>query len=222
MSGITKFAIGSTVRCTDGTCGELRRVIIDPLKVTVTHLVVEPRHRKNKGHLVPIKLVDSSGTDITLSCTKAHFHELEEAEEAQFIPGPDGQWGYGAEQTGMLPYYGLRAPGIQEVGGTGPMGLPGGQQKPLMKDRVPVDEVEIKRGDAVHSRDGAIGRIEGLVVDGSDHHVTHILLAEGHPWGRKRVAIPMSVVSLADDWVRVDLSEDQIGELPPVEVDLHG
>jgi hypothetical protein len=88
--------------------------------------------------------------------------------------------------------------------GIGACPLPvGGLGRPLMGagpsaityDRVPVGEVEVRRGDHVDATDGAIGRVQGLVIDPSDHHVTHVLLDEGHLWGEKRVAIPISAVT---------------------------
>ena len=54
MSGPTEFTIGSEVSSSDGACGELRRVVIDPVARALTHLVVEPKHGRAKGHLVPI------------------------------------------------------------------------------------------------------------------------------------------------------------------------
>jgi len=51
MTEATEFIIGSEVACSDGVCGDLRRVVIDPVARAVTHLVVEPRHRAG-GHLV--------------------------------------------------------------------------------------------------------------------------------------------------------------------------
>jgi hypothetical protein len=54
--------------------------------------------------------------------------------------------------------------------------LPGGR---------PLNEVEVRRGEHVHATDGDIGRVQGLVIDPSDHHVTHVLLQEGHLWGRR-------------------------------------
>jgi hypothetical protein len=38
-----------------------------------------------------------------------------------------------------------------------------------------------------------------LVIDPSDHRVTHVLLDEGHLWGEKRVAIPIGAVTRVDD-----------------------
>ena len=57
MSDTTQFIIGTEVACSDGACGDLRRVVVDPVARAITHLVVEPRHRRGTGHLVPIDLV---------------------------------------------------------------------------------------------------------------------------------------------------------------------
>ena len=49
--------------------------------------------------------------------------------------------------------------------------------------------------------------------------MTHVLLQEGHRWGRKDVAIPISAVTRADDGIEVSLSKQQVQELPPVDID---
>ena len=38
MAEETQFAIGAKASCSDGSCGEVRRLIIDPAAGTVTHL----------------------------------------------------------------------------------------------------------------------------------------------------------------------------------------
>ena len=210
MSETTTFTIGSEVRCNDGVCGELTRVVVDPIARALTHLVVEPRHR-GMGHLVPIDLVDSTTSEIRLQCNTAEFEALEDAEEAQFLPGASGQWGYGQDQMLSWPYYGL---GTWEMGGMGT-----GVGPTIMQNRVPVGEVELRRGERVHATDGAIGRVQGLVIDPSDHHVTHVLLDQGHLWGQKRVAIPMRAVAGVDDGVRLNLTKDEVRDLPPVDLD---
>jgi len=70
----------------------------------------------------------------------------------------------------------------------------------------------------VHATDGAIGRVQGLAVDPGDHHVTHVLLDDGHLWGKKRVAIPIGAVTSVDDGVRLNLDKDQIRDLPAIDV----
>ncbi|MGO9659721.1 MAG: PRC-barrel domain-containing protein [Acidimicrobiales bacterium] len=222
MNEETEFTIGSDVVCSDGDCGVLRRVVIDPVDRALTHLVVEPAHGVERGHLVPVDLVVSvTKAQVRLSCTTSQFEGLEEAEETQFVPGGDGQWGYEPDQMLYWPYYGLGV-GPYGMGGLGVdaglgMGLTGPQA--ITNDRVPMGEVEVRRGEHVFATDGAIGRVQGLVVHPSDHHVTHVLLDEGHLWGQKRVAIPISAVKNIDDGVQVALTKDEVRDLPPVEVD---
>ena len=67
--------------------------------------------------------------------------------------------------------------------------------------RVVVDPV--RRGEHVHATDGHIGKVQGLVIDPKSHRVTHVLLQEGHLWGRKEVAIPISAVRGVGDGIRL-------------------
>jgi sporulation protein YlmC with PRC-barrel domain len=227
MSETRDFTIGSEVACSDGVCGELKRVVVDPVARALTHLVVEPRHRRRTGHLVPIELVDSAANEIRLRCTMSEFEALEDAEETHFLPGASGRWGYEQAQMLSWPYYGLGMGmgglgigGGMGIGGMGMAGMGAGPQA-ITSDRVPVGEVEVRRGEHVHAKDGTIGRVQGLVIDPSDHHVTHVLLDEGHLWGEKRVAIPISAVIGVDDGVRLSLTKDEVRDLPPVDLDHH-
>jgi sporulation protein YlmC with PRC-barrel domain len=228
MTNDTKqFTMGSDVRCTDGACGTLRRVVVDPVARTLTHLVVEPGHQDQGGHLVPIDLVTSTGPAIELSCSLAQFATLEDAEETELLPGARGTWDYRQQDMLSWPYFGLGAGTLGVgVGGiqTGGMGTNVGmgwdtQPRTATHDQIPTGEVEIRRGQHVHATDGPIGRVQGLVIDPADHHVTHVLLDEGHLWGHKQVAIPITAVTAVNDGVRLDLTKDQVRDLPPVELD---
>ncbi len=95
MNEPTQFTIGSDVSCTDGGCGQLRRVVVDPIARTLTYLVVEAKHRQGEGRLVPIALATCSDAEIQLSCTIAQFDNFERSEETRFLPGAQGQWSYG-------------------------------------------------------------------------------------------------------------------------------
>jgi len=46
MSATTEFVIGSAVACTDRICGQLVRVVVDPIACSLAHLVVEPKHHR--------------------------------------------------------------------------------------------------------------------------------------------------------------------------------
>jgi hypothetical protein len=205
--GETPYAIGAAVSCTDAECGTLLRVIIDPVARRLLHLVVGPGPDRSPVRLVPVSLVESASPDtIKLACDSRRFGLLEPAEEAEFLPATRGDLGYATDRIGWLPYYPLGPLAV------GP--LPG---EPVVYDRVPAGEVAIRRGDAVHAVDGDIGRVQGLVVDARDESVTHVLLAEGHLWGKKDVAIPVGAVTEANgDGIRLDLTKEQVRDLPPV------
>ena len=76
MAATRTFIIGAQASCTDGVCGDVIRVVVDPITRTVTHLVVEPKHRIALGRLVPLTLVDAATGDIHLRCTLAQFEKL--------------------------------------------------------------------------------------------------------------------------------------------------
>ncbi len=205
MAEATSFTIGTGASCTDGACGKVARVIIDPVARTITHLVVEPKHWSGPGRLVPLDLIDATAGEIRLRCTLAEFDELDPAEETQFVPGTPGYPGYNPEQVAFMPYYGL---------GVGGSSVP----VAVTYDTVPLDEVEVRRGEHVHATDGPIGHVQGLVIDADSRHVTHVLLQEGHLWGRKEVAIPIGAVAGVDDGIRLSLTKQEVQDLPPVDI----
>ena len=198
MAETTAFTIGADVSCTDGACGEVSRLIVDPAADTVTHLVVEPGHRHGHGRLVPVSLVDTSTGQIRLRCTKAEFENLDPAEETLQLPE--------------------EYPTTTFVGGYDPA-LSTGRRQYVTEDSVPLGEVEVRPGEHVHATDGHIGQVQGFVIDPASHHVTHALLQEGHLWGRKEVAIPISAVTHVDDGIWLSISKQQVQDLPPVDID---
>ena len=205
----TTFTIGADASCSDGPCGTVIRVVVNPVEEVVTHLVVEPPHREGLGRLVPLDLVevDPASGDVTLRCSLEEFGQLAHAEETQYLPGSGIYAGYAASQVFALPYYGLG------VGNITP---------PIVTDTLPAGEVGIRRGQEVHATDGGIGRVQGLVIDRATFHVTHLLLQEGHLWGRKEVAIPISAVTSTSTGIRLRISKQEVADLPSVDVDPPG
>jgi len=209
MAGTEWFTIGAKVSCTDGACGRVSRVVVDPVAKVVTHLAVEPEHRQGLARLVPVDRAEAGRDGVALACTVAEFDRLDAAEETHFVPGTRGYEVYGREQVLSWPYY--------QLGGTvmNP-DLEGQVSETVTVDTLPAGEVGLRRGRHVHALDGPIGRIQGLVIDQATHGVTHVLLAEGHLFGRRQVAIPIGAVTEVGDEVRLNLTRRQVRELPPV------
>ncbi len=198
--------IGAHVDATDERCGNLARLIFNPTTDVLTHLIVEPGHHDEQARVVPFDLVVSASEDvIQLSCTKERYDQLDSAEDVEMLRDTTGKYD-GFSTTSM--YFGVGRP-------------LGHHPQPMYSDSVPLGEIEIRQGDPVHAKDGEIGAVQGLVIDPADHHVTHVLLQEGHLWGRKQVAIPIGVANRVAYEVRVDLTKDEIEALPPVSLKSH-
>jgi sporulation protein YlmC with PRC-barrel domain len=189
MAEETEFAMGATASCLDGPGGKVSRVIIDPATETVTHLVIEPKHRLGVGRLVPLDLVETTAGDIRLRCTVEEFGALEPAQETELVD----------DVTGSLGLGGLNTPPPVPV---------------IIQDVVPLGEADVDRGEPVHALDGEIGRVQGFLVDPDDHRVTHVLLEEGHLWGRKKVSIPVSAITGVENGIQLSLTKKQVEDLP--------
>ena len=183
---------------------------VNPVTREVAHLAVDPKHRHGPGRLVPVDLVDATTGQIRLRCTLAEFQTLRPAEETESVPDldPTGHPHGDPNQVSRSPMH----PWDQVV-------RPEASQE-VTVDSVPFGEVEVHRGLTVCATDGEIGQVQGLVVEPGGHHVTHVLLQEGHMWGRKEVAIPIGAVTkIGTLLIHLSLTKHQVKDLPPVDID---
>src|SRR5262249_20606112 len=104
VAQMMEFTIGTEASCTDGVCGEVIRVVVDPVARAVTHLAIEPKHRQGLARLVPLALVDATAGEVRLRCTIAEFERLDPAEETQFVPGSPGYAAYRPDGGVAWPY----------------------------------------------------------------------------------------------------------------------
>ena len=213
---MAEFTLGARASCSDGSCGVVRRTILDPAARTVTHLVIAPRHHGAEARLVPVDLVEATAEEVRLRCTLAEFGRLDPAEEVDVA---DGGYGGGYGQAEAIQGYGNV--GSMGVGGSASglgIGMGLGHRTPLsVSHAVPLGETEVERHEHVHAVDGEIGQVEGFAVDPASHQVTHVLLKEGHLWGRKQVAIPVSAVASVDAGIRLNITKEQVKDLPPLD-----
>jgi sporulation protein YlmC with PRC-barrel domain len=231
---MTEFTIGAEASCSDGPCGKITRLIVEPDSKTVTHLVIQPGHHPAQARIVPLRLVQSAAGQVMLSCSRAEFDKLDPAEEVQLAPGDTTPSSYmydpvGAAHISVPPPFHpqILEPKMGSIGlGSydGPRhNLPVWHGRRLAAhDSVPAGEVDVERGESVSATDGHIGQIHGLVIDPDSHGVTHILLEEGHLWGHKQVAIPISKVTRLGDVIRLSISKQDVQELPPVDIEHPG
>jgi sporulation protein YlmC with PRC-barrel domain len=212
MAQAMPVRIGAGVGCTDGACGQVSRIIVDPAAGEVTHLAVDPKRWHGLGRLVPVDLVGATTGQIRLRCALAEFQALRPAQETESVPDldPTGHPDNPPNELGWV----LRSSGPRLA-----HPRPGDAGQEVTVDSVPSGGVDVRRDLAVCATDGEIGRVQGLVMEPGSHRVTHVLLQEGHVWGRQEVAIPIrAVIKIGTFFIHLSLTKRQVKDLPPVDI----
>lgn len=168
--------------------------------------MVKDKHLPDSpDRLVPVeKVADTAGGVIRLNCTRE-------------------------EVAGMPPfttiYYTQK--GVPDYADSYMTGTSLTDPLPPMPDYVWADQVEdehtpegelaLSRGMTVNTREGKVGKVDGLVVDPDSGEITHLLMREGHLWGAKDVSVPVSDIDAIDeDEVHLKIDKDAIQKLPAV------
>jgi sporulation protein YlmC with PRC-barrel domain len=192
--------------------GELGDLVVDPLRGRVTHLVVRPRRGESvSARLVPIELAIWGDTDhgVALDCARRDFGALDPVGEVVAVAPDeprvdDPNWDAGVVDV-MAP---LPATGELGVGA-----IP--NEVTMIYDRVPKDDVELRRSSSVESSDGHdLGHLEALVVD-ANARLTGVVLRHRRLWAQRNVALPFDAIkAIRTDLVTVALTKRQVKQLP--------
>jgi hypothetical protein len=193
------------VECTDGVCGRSIFVLIDPAIERLTHLIVGDELSNLTGYMVPIDFVSVTiaGT-IQLRCTKADLKKMDPFIPTRFIQQEVSNYiwnrGYGWEKSYYWPY----VVSAKRSGDPSVQGL-----------SIPVKEMAIGRGTRVEASDGYVGNVDEFVVNPENGTITHMVMREGHLWGKKDVIIPLSALGETREGIMfLNLDKHQIESLP--------
>ena len=201
---MTDIPIKAKVECTDGPCGQSTNVIVNPVSHTVTHIVVHDKSLPdNPTRLVPVgKVASVTPQQIKLNCTKAEVAQLSPFIVSNFIQESASGQAY-ASGEGYHSQYVINDTAYDSV----------------QEENIPAGELALHRGMHIEASDGKVGKLDALVLDPTSGDITHLLLREGHLWGKKDVAIPISAVDFCDaDSIYLKLDKAAIKALPAVPV----
>jgi sporulation protein YlmC with PRC-barrel domain len=199
-----EIPVEGKIVCTDGECGRLEQIIVDPIDDRITHLVVRGSKRPHEERLVPVNHVsDTSQDTIHLNIPMENFDAMEPFCEQEFLQVKIPRWdGYGYMS---LPYTVPR----YEI-----------ERRVVEHPRIPRGELAIKRGTHVEASDGRIGQVDEFLVDPSDGQITHLILREGHLWGSRDVCIPVGEIDRIEaEHVYLKLSKREVESLPEIELE---
>jgi uncharacterized protein YrrD len=204
-----ELPIDVEVYCTDGIGGKSSAIVLNPETKEVTHLAVRTKGWLNDEYMVPLNLVVSSAADrITLSCSLAEMAELPPFERTVFI-GVDGDEMKDDDMNEALMSSYAFVPGGEYPGQVYP--------PTLQEEQLPIGELSIHPGTDVVATDGKVGEFHEFVVDAETDRITHLVLREGHLWGKKDVTIPVDqIASIEAEAVHLKLDKAAVERLPSV------
>ena len=193
--------LNAHVDCTDGRIGRLENIIVNTHAEKITYLVVKEHDVENTLRLVPEKKVKEANHDtVTLSISKAKFREMKHFIQEDYIPS--NVMLYMAEQEGW--YAGIPASVFVE------------------HEDIPAGGVAVHKGAKVFAGDERVGRVDEFLVEGKSGRITHLVLLEGHLWGKKDIAVPVNQIDRYENGdVYLKLNKDQVESLPEFDVKEH-
>ena len=197
-----EIPLNAKVQCAGISCGTSVALVLNPVKDTVTHLVVRQRHLPHTEHLLPIeRVLEATRQQIELDCTEAELAKMEPFVHRHFIRVTVPSYVV-AGALYSFPYV-VSDPKMQTIS--------------VQHDRTPLHELAVRRGAKVYATDGHIGQVDEFLVDPEYDHVTHLVMREGHLWAPKDIAIPMSQIEhLYENEVYLKLSRQAVEQLPVV------
>jgi sporulation protein YlmC with PRC-barrel domain len=205
-----EIPVEAQVICTDGNCGRSIGLLINPVFELVTHVVVKEEIPPEREYIVPVDLIFQTTSEmIQLTCSKAEFERLESFTKTEYI------------EEKMPIYYS----GYSETYGLGthflwPYVSPERNVSvPVEHPQIPPGELIIRRGAKVEANDGPIGQIDEFMINPDNGHITHLVMREGHHWGKKDVIIPLSAIKEAHkDKVILKIDKHAVGSLPAYKI----
>ena len=167
--------LSADVECSDGMCGLVTGVVIDPETHRVSQLVVRERKRLHTERLVPARYVtEISSRLVRLNCTDKELSTMSPLTTQEY------------RQVEIPTYVGS--------GYTEPVYVPQIQTLAVEEDHVPVGMEAVRQGAIVEATDGKVGRVDDLLVDPTTGDISHIIMRSGHPWGQRDVVVPVSLI----------------------------
>ena len=198
------LSFGAQVFCTDGKCGTLGKVAVDPATWQVTHVIVEEGFLLKKSRVFPFSSLERTAPGEIYLAT--HSGEL------QNYPV------YREETVERV------APGQSESGTTAfwsegvPYGV--GPATPLLtisekiRHGLPSNLVVVDRGTSVEGLEGNIGKLDHLRADAETGKLTELIVRHGVLLTSQRV-LPASLASaISEDGIFVEVTAEEVEGLP--------
>ncbi len=196
-----EFKDKTSVFTSDGKSGgSLHRVVIEPEKNEVTHIVVQSGLLVKEDKVVPVVNIASANQEkVTLDCTVDQLKEMAPLEIEQQIPMSEtsGRGGSFDPLTGGM----VLTPTLVTQ----------------TKRSIPEELVALKEGAQVISEDNKhVGNLDCVLTEPKSVNITHLIVSQGFLTKIRKLVPIQWVKMLDDDKVRLAVGARDWEVLPPV------
>lgn len=187
--------INAKAECTDGPCGCVVSVIVDPKADEVTHIVVRDRGFLHVEHVLPLRdvwAIDDGSLQIGRS--RAQVGSLQRFTEIVYVDQADPQVMHAAMEgasDGHIRWAQAR-PGLEML-------MLGAVDVPVEHELVREGEMVLHRGSRVLASTGRMGEVEGLLINLQTGKVTDLVMREGHLWSKHELVLPVAEIERIED-----------------------
>ena len=199
--------INAKVECQNHECGKTTCVIVNPIKKVITHVVVQEKGFMGSERLVPLdQIIEATEDRLILRCSRNDLSNFRLFHSGHYIGAEKGFLDYDSNDYYLHPYLTTEFEGSFHS-------IPVNDDQEL----IPANELGIHRGSIVHATDGKVGQVDEFIISPVDDKISHLVLREGHVWGRRLVTIPIGEVDrIETDDVHLKLSKKEIEKLPVI------
>jgi len=189
--------LNAHVECTDGRVGHLENIILNPNVERVTYLVIRGNDLQNTERIVPEKLVKEATKEaVYLSISKERFKRMKPFIQEEYIPS--NIMLYMADMAGWH------------------MGTPADVW--VEHEAVPAGGTLVHKGSKIFATDGPIGRVDDFLVERKTGRITHLILLEGHLWGKKDIWVPVTLIDRYQNGeIYLNIDKKSVEELPVID-----
>jgi uncharacterized protein YrrD len=195
------FRMGAQVHCTDGSCGKLVKLVLDPQTQQVTDLIVEKGFLLKKDRVLPLATVERvSEYDIYLNIPSEDLKDYAEYSEVTVKePAPDA----GSRMGGAMNLNGSFAePHIPMIRKRRRQGISAGRA--VLDHRSEVENLN-----------KVLGHVDHVIVDCDSDTISHVVVRRGL-FADYRV-LPIEMIEEVGDDIFVLLSSQEVEALPRYE-----
>ena len=203
------FNLGAKVQCTDGQCGNLSKLVVDPNNGYITDIIVKKGFLLTTDTVLPITLVENvTDEQIYLSIpsddiSRYPAYRVTEFEEPAEIPGQPS--------ASVISPFGVQTitePAVPMVKRKISQGIEAGRQV-------------IDAGMTIRNDEGIIGKVDRVIIDPITGKITHIVINKGLIVSNLTI-IPIAIVeSIYNDGIFVLATDQEIEQFPAYDPSLN-